>query len=163
VAYHFGSTEAPAILMQYPSSLESTPQWSMIRALTDHGQAVVRLILRQLAAGAGRTQPIFRYDYAHIDESGPDMKYRAGHALELRYEFHNWGPQGFTPSADELALADTMMGYWVRFAATGDPNGDGAETWPHFDAQDSLLILDVTSHAQVGLRESQCDFWDSIN
>jgi para-nitrobenzyl esterase len=29
-------------------------------------------------------------------------------------------------------LAKAMSGYWVRFAATGDPNGGGLPRWPAF-------------------------------
>jgi len=33
---------------------------------------------------------------------------------------------GYVPSAADLALSETMHRYWVSFAATGDPNGNGA-------------------------------------
>jgi hypothetical protein len=32
----------------------------------------------------------------------------------------------------QLALSAQMMGYWARFAATGNPNVGGAPHWPRF-------------------------------
>ena len=48
------------------------------------------------------------------------------------------------PGTDGEALGDAMAGYWTRFAATGDPNGDGAPEWPEYDAEsDTWMVLDA--------------------
>ena len=61
---------------------------------------------------------------------------------------------------DEALWLDTL-GYFTRFAATGNPNGPDATVWPRYDATtDEHLILDaptgVGSNA-AGLCES---FWE---
>jgi para-nitrobenzyl esterase len=33
-----------------------------------------------------------------------------------------------------------MNAYWVSFARTGDPNGDGRPKWPAYSAKDDVLI-----------------------
>src|SRR5207244_2958354 len=120
VRNYFG-TNGDAVLGEYPSSDFSTPQDALIAVMTDGRAACfARRLLR--AAVATQTEPAFRYVYAHTDDSGPMQKYAAGHALELPFVFHNFGPKGFAPSAAELTLSQTIIGYWTRFAATGDPN-----------------------------------------
>ena len=51
-------------------------------------------------------------------------------------------------------LSDAMMAYWTRFAAAGDPNGDGLPAWPAFDpVSDRHLVLAdaVTTGAALDL------------
>lgn len=61
------------------------------------------------------------------------------------------------------SLAAAMKGYWTRFAATGDPNGPGAEPWPGYDAaSDAHLVLAEPPEASAHLAASGCDFWDRI-
>jgi para-nitrobenzyl esterase len=56
-----------------------------------------------------------------------------------------------------------MIGYWTRFAATGDPNGAGAVEWPRFEpAADTHLVLGTPIAAGAGIRTEQCDFWEQL-
>ena len=50
------------------------------------------------------------------------------------------------PDADwddeDTAMVEVIGGYWTRFAASGDPNGEGAVQWPVYDeASDTHLRL----------------------
>ncbi len=85
----------------------------------------------------------------------------AAHALELPFMFGtlNLGPasdyafpEDSRPGARKLA--DEMMGYWGRFARTGDPNGAGAPVeWPAWQAgAGQFLVFD--SDAGGGLHVS---------
>jgi para-nitrobenzyl esterase len=56
-----------------------------------------------------------------------------------------------------------MNTYWARFAANGDPNGEGATLWPRYDpALDTYLDFDDTIFAGAGVRTARCDFWDTL-
>lgn len=69
-----------------------------------------------------------------------------------------------SPGAGDLAVVDAFNGYWTRFAASGDPNGAGATSWPRYDAAgDAHLRIDAPVVVETGHRAKQCDFWDSIS
>ncbi len=55
------------------------------------------------------------------------------------------------------------MGYWTRFAATGDPNGGGAAQWPAYEAAaDQHLELGDTIKTGAGLYKQACDLADKV-
>jgi para-nitrobenzyl esterase len=61
------------------------------------------------------------------------------------------------------ALSHELLGYWTRFAKTGDPNGDGAPRWePYESARDNYLELDTTIAARAGLHSEACDLMDRL-
>jgi carboxylesterase type B len=69
----------------------------------------------------------------------------------------------YTPTADEVALANDMMDYWSRFAATGDPNGEGTRRWLPYDAKhDNVFRLDVTKSTIKGYHNDRCDYLNAL-
>jgi carboxylesterase type B len=62
-------------------------------------------------------------------------------------------------AADEQ-LAETIQDAWVRFAATGNPNGSGLPNWPASDNQKRHLELDTPISVSRGYRQQQLDFLD---
>ena len=84
-------------------------------------------------------------------------------AWEQRYirMFGQLLPQPWTEQ--ELVLSGAMMGYWSRLASSGEPNTNGALTWPSYAAaSDENIVFDLSLSTQTGLRAAQCDFWDGI-
>ena len=81
----------------------------------------------------------------------PDMPqfkdWGAAHGAEISYVFGNFTPS-MPPSADDKAVSDTVSSYWVNFAKTGNPNGDGLAEWPAFsDAKPEVMNLNDSSKA----------------
>jgi len=69
----------------------------------------------------------------------------------------------YSPTAAELTLAEQIMGYWTRFATTGDPNGAGATQWPGYDAATDLIFqIDDTQTVINGYHNPQCDFLSTL-
>ncbi len=83
------------------------------------------------------------------------------HGAEVPYVFGVAPRWGF--SAEDRRLSDEMIGYWTRFAATGNPNGSGAVPWPRYTEQtDEHLILNLPVTVGRHLRKEQCDLLDSL-
>ena len=60
-------------------------------------------------------------------------------------------------------VSDTMQAYWINFAKTGDPNGDGLPRWPVYrTAEDVALEIDVDPQTVAGLRKEKLDAYDAL-
>jgi carboxylesterase type B len=114
------------------------------------------------AAVSAARGPVWRYLYTHAIANGfvdgvPISAFGAGHGLELLVLFRDHA-SWWQPTADELALSDTMMAAWRGLADTGSvPAG-----WPAYDAAtDPYVVLDTPTATAAGVRSDACDFWDA--
>jgi para-nitrobenzyl esterase len=148
------------VLAQYPAAAYPTPRRALV-ALTSDARFICPSREVARAGAAAPTPPVWRYFFTH-----PATPLGAVHGIELVYVFGTFESiAGDTPSAADLALATALQGYWTRFAATGDPNGDGAPVWPAYDGAggaDPFLDLAATPVAGDGVRTAQCDFWEAL-
>jgi len=124
----FGQTVGDQVLALYPSSNYPTPRDAFIAVTTDYKFLCPA---RRLARAVSNSQkePVYRFVFTHAQSSPPVATAQgAFHGEELLFIFHTFASGGlfgvFTPTADELTLSDQMIGYWTRFAATGNPNGE---------------------------------------
>jgi len=83
------------------------------------------LARRQAALGA----PTFLYYFDHVAGSRRADLAGAPHGGEIQYLFATPAALNVTWDAADRRVFETMSGYWVRFASTGDPNGEGAPRW----------------------------------
>ncbi len=94
---------------------------------------------RQTAIG----KRAYWYYFTHeppVEPGGKDLK--ATHAAEIVYAFNNLGAPRVIPdvsspklalaSPRDRAMAEQMSSYWVNFARTGNPNGNGLPDWRQF-------------------------------
>ncbi len=154
---------ADMVMARYPVSAYATPRAALVQALTDarfgcgarHGAR---------ASVAGRNPSTYRYLFAHALEGSTAVVRAIGpwHGLELLYVFQNVAQGMLTPTPNDLAVERAMLGYWTRFAATGDPNGGSDLAWPAYATGEPLLQLAATPAVQRAWRGSECDFWDGI-
>ena len=162
----FGAGVANQVLSLYPSAAYTDPSYALIGLDTDFNfTCETRNIAR--AAAVPNRKPVWRYLYTHALESDAYLQtWRAFHAQEAFFIFDNFSGlgSGYTPTSAETNLANTMMGYWTRFAASGNPNGSGAAVlWPQYDpATDSMLQIDDTQTAINGYNNPQCDYLSTL-
>ena len=99
-------------------------------------------------------------------EGDPFAHYGAYHTAEIPYVFDNFGVSE-SPHADrawddtDRELSNVLASYWVNFAATGNPNGEGLPEWPAFDADvDEALEIGDTIQVRAGVRKARLDLVD---
>ena len=105
----------------------------------------------------------YLYYFTRVPPRPDAEKYGAFHAAEISYVFDNLKklPLAFQPADNALAAA--MSACWVRFAATGDPNGGGLPNWAPYDPQrEPYLEFGETIRQGNVLLKEECDFVDAF-
>jgi len=104
----------------------------------------------------------FLYQFTRVPPNKAGALLGCHHSAELEYVFGNLpSSEGFGPKDTEIS--NTMMGYWTRFAKTGDPNGGGSTAWPAYSSskEQNLEIGDQVT-VNAGLFKAQCDLSEKI-
>lgn len=152
---------ADQALALYPAARFSSPSAAFDALVTE---LAFTCPARQQARGLAKRAKVFRYQFARATDAMAARPIGACHGCELRFVF---GTLREGAAADDRALSQAMIGYWTRFAATGDPNPEapvaGTVAWPSYDpARDTYLRLDVPSAAAAGLQTEACDLFETI-
>ena len=111
--------------------------------------------------------PVYRIyvpERAAIDMPDGSDGYGAYHSGDLAYAFSNTQLVGVGWTEWDHEVAHAMSEYWVNFARTGNPNGDGLVSWPRYEAA-SDPWLEFGSEIQVtnDIRKDKLDLFDRVN
>ncbi len=84
----------------------------------------------------------------------------APHATEIPFVMDTVSARYADATAEDQAVAKITHAYWLNFAKTGDPNGQGADgkplpVWPVYDSNSDQL-MDISAE---GRAEPQADPW----
>jgi para-nitrobenzyl esterase len=145
----------PRLLETYAASDTAEAERRLFEANTDAGFGQgARFVARAMARAK---QPnVYFYYFTHAVASPSGQAQGAFHGGEVPLVFGNdlgW------PS--DQALRGAMSGYWVQFAATGNPNGRGLREWPRYEpGTDRHLELGDTIRVDIHLRQPQYDLLD---
>ncbi|MGY0231310.1 carboxylesterase/lipase family protein [Longispora urticae] len=155
---------AGRVLAEYPVG-DRSPGLTLATVQTDHTWARPAVDTLRLLA---RRTPTFGYELAEQRTPAmvgfPEMSFPLGapHTGDLPYLFDM--PFMARPDAEQSRLATEMIGYWTRFARTGDPNGGGAPCWPaQTPGRPFTMSLDVAgSHGTDLAANHRYAFWSQL-
>ena len=137
---------AADVLERYPVSADADVRPQISRMITeDWFLRGTRTMLR----GTSRiVSPAWQYEFARMSPSHPELG--AHHSLDVPYALGNLGSE---VDAVDLNLASLILGYWVQFVRTGDPNREGLPEWPSYDpASEKYLRLGEKTSVGTALR-----------
>lgn len=97
-----------------------------------HNYAWARM---QATHGTGKA---YLYYFKRVPPGEPD--YGAFHSAEFGYALHTLKLWDRPFTEVDFKLEETMSSYWVNFARTGDPNGEGLPIWPAFNDENPEVI-----------------------
>ena len=111
--------------------------------------------------------PVFRIyvpGQPELDLPSGATGYGAYHSGDLAYVFGNTHRVGYDWSEWDHDLSKRMVAYWVNFAHTGNPNGDGLAEWPRYE-EESEPWLEFGADIQYvnGIRKEKLDLFDRVN
>ncbi|SEG96175.1 para-nitrobenzyl esterase [Nonomuraea solani] len=151
------------VIRRYPlSDYRGSTSWAMAGTLTDWAWACPAAETNDLLS---RHVPTYAYEFADRGapwfKEAPPQDYPTGayHAGELQYLFSG-AYAGHALSPEQRQLSDQMIGYWTRFAHSGDPG------WAKYRPADGQVL--ALAPGQEGIkntdlaREHRCDFWKSV-
>ncbi len=148
----FGAN-ADRIQALYPAAADSVVDRAALGLVTDFLFTCPTRIATRAMTRAG--QNVYLYQFTRVVPGGQSLG--AWHAAEISYVFGvvpAWLPQDRTDGA----LGEAIRGYWLRFAATGDPNGGSAPRWPAYGAGgEHYLELGDAVVARTNLAQDRCD------
>ncbi len=157
--YQRYGAQAGQMLKVYPAANDEQAVRSFYSAYRDQVFGWEMRTWARMATKTGR-QPAYLYYFNRRPPGPQSERLRAFHASEIPYVFGTF----FWPFPWEDAdhkLSDAMSRYWVNFATTGNPNGNGLPQWPVYRvAEDQSLEFGNQISTRAQINKAGLDFFD---
>ncbi len=151
--------------------------------LRDYGNRPVEAYGRMLGADASLACPTYEGLLAAARQQQDTYYYRfeyddyklgkymgAAHAMEIPFIFDSFDRLPMSLFYDQKnvgparALGRIIQGYWLNFAKTGDPNGQGLPEWTAFNPDTQMVqVLDTAVRSEHAPNIARCAFWDEFS
>ncbi|SEP53119.1 para-nitrobenzyl esterase [Amycolatopsis saalfeldensis] len=158
--------QAGKVAARYPLSAYPSAALAWSTVITDGAWACPTATAdRQLAAHT----TVYPYEFADPNAPNvnginlPELPQGAAHATDLP-TFFDLGGVNLLKTPPQQELAASMIGYWTRFAWTGNPNRPGAPHWARATRIGTAALQFVPGAIQPVdfAAEHQCGLWDSL-
>ncbi|MDX1482810.1 MAG: carboxylesterase family protein [Woeseiaceae bacterium] len=116
---------------------DADPLRQLDRLITARQFVCPSLALANAMVDAGRGAWVYRFSRVRPGERSAAVG--AYHGAEIPYVFDthdDWLPT----AAEDRELGHRIAGYWLRFATSGDPNGENATDWPAWVPRQAEII-----------------------
>ncbi|MBL7697767.1 MAG: carboxylesterase family protein [Chitinophagaceae bacterium] len=137
------------VFRYYPASNDEEARNASRSILRDMGFGLQNFAWAAMQ-GQKKSKSYLYFFNRKVPEYGGTNKYGAFHSGEISYAYDNlkFFNRPFTNADHQLARL--MSSFWVNFAKTGDPNGNGLPPWPAFDVQKGeVMIFDAETKPGV--------------
>jgi para-nitrobenzyl esterase len=135
------AAEARAALRSTPDAADAIDRLTTADSMLCPAQLLATAVARS-------PRPVWMYHFTRVREGRAAADLRAYHGAELPYVLgtHDaWLPT----SADDQRLTREMMQAWVRFAATGSPEGAAGPVWPAFGTGQGARVLRLDATTKI--------------
>jgi len=144
---------AVRLLSLYPAATDAEARAASYAVLRDRTFAAP---MRRWAREQSGAAPVFVYHFSRVHpfieglgyaQQTPAIGMGAYHGAEMAYAYGtldvlNRLAKTRAWSDDDRRYADAMMTYWINFARSGNPNGEGLPSWPAYkpDSEQAMLF-----------------------
>ena len=135
---------AAAVLQRYPADTDAQATEAVLHMFADQ-RFVTPTVLT--ARAAAQVTDVYMYRFSRVSPSNRSTWGGAGHGTEIPYVFGNVSADGY--EAVDETLSRAMLGAWVQFAKTGNPNGTSLPRWPAYKAP-KYEVLEYGDAVSVG-------------
>jgi para-nitrobenzyl esterase len=120
-------------------------------------------------ASANASSPTYRYYFTRRPPGAPELSVNplaapgVYHSAELYYVWNNLQLRNWPWAPEDRRLADVMSSYWVNFAKSGNPNGEGLPPWPSYKpgGGGQVMQLGESIGASGEVHRDRYEFFDS--
>jgi para-nitrobenzyl esterase len=134
----FGADKDAALLAFDPEKTGDKGEIG-IRIMSDQAMVEPARLLARVTLAAG--QPTWVYRFSYVASSLRATVVGALHATEIPFVLGTVRAkykEATTP--EDEAMASAMSAYWIAFARSGDPNGEGRPAWPAYSAREDVVM-----------------------
>jgi para-nitrobenzyl esterase len=137
----YGKLPAP-LLEAYPHATDEEARQARLDLERDLRFGWDMWAWARLQAGTGQ-RPVYYYSFKQKPPFPAGSVYEgwgASHFAELWYVFNHLNQSPWNWTVADRKVTEEMSSYWVNFARSGDPNGNGLPPWPAFSSAASQVL-----------------------
>ena len=114
---------------------------------------------RQAQTGKSK---VFVYNFnRELPAYTPETQFGASHSGEVAYAYNNLHILNRPWEEVDHKIAEVMSTYWVNFAKTGNPNGNGLPQWEPYDPiKENVMVIDTVMGSKPLPTKDKMLFWE---